>query len=119
MKLVVYTWFPYQSSDRCTEVSDITQLDSWVISAQGHFTKNADLFPEKISNSFKGCPMKVLIVDSQLPFASMYINVTNSNGTVVTSLAGSEMALLSLVLQQMNMTFIHVPTPEVLKKKGK
>ena len=45
MELVVYTWFPYQSSDRCTEVNDITILDSWVISAQGHFTKNTDLFP--------------------------------------------------------------------------
>ena len=45
MELMVYTWFPYQSSDRCTEVNDITILDSWVISAQGHFTKNTDLFP--------------------------------------------------------------------------
>ena len=37
-ELVVYTWFPYQSSDRCTEVNDISILDSWVISEQGHFT---------------------------------------------------------------------------------
>ena len=26
----VYTWFPYQSSDRCAGVNDITLLDSWV-----------------------------------------------------------------------------------------
>ena len=51
MKLGVYTWFPYQSLDRCTEVNDITLLDSWVISAQGHFTKKTDLFPRKISNN--------------------------------------------------------------------
>jgi len=60
MKLGVYTWFPYQSSDHCTEVNDITPLDSWIISAQGHFTKNIDLFPGKFSNSFNWCPMKVL-----------------------------------------------------------
>jgi hypothetical protein len=30
MKLDVYTWFPYQSSESCTEVNDITLLDSWV-----------------------------------------------------------------------------------------
>ena len=48
MKLGVYTWFPYQSSNRCTEVNDITLLDSWVISAQGHFTKNTDFFPRNI-----------------------------------------------------------------------
>jgi hypothetical protein len=39
MELGMYTWFPYQSSYRCTEVN-ITLLESWVISAQGHFTKN-------------------------------------------------------------------------------
>jgi hypothetical protein len=61
MKLAVYTWFPYQSSDRCTEVNDITLLESWVISAQGHFTKNTDLFPGKISKSFNGCPMKAFV----------------------------------------------------------
>jgi hypothetical protein len=44
IKLGVYTLFPYQSSDSCTDVRDITLLDSWVISAQGHFTRNTDLF---------------------------------------------------------------------------
>jgi hypothetical protein len=53
MKLGVYTWFPYQSSDRCTEVNNITLLDSWAISAQGHFTKNTDLFPRNVSKSPK------------------------------------------------------------------
>jgi hypothetical protein len=51
MKLVVYNWFPYQSSDRCDKVDDITILDSWIISAQGNFTKNTDLFPRKINNN--------------------------------------------------------------------
>jgi hypothetical protein len=30
MKLGVYTWFPYPGSHHCTEVNDITLLDSWV-----------------------------------------------------------------------------------------
>ena len=63
MKRVVYTWFPYQSSDRCTEVNDITLSDSWVISAQGHFTKNTDLFPGKFSNSLNTSPMKAVVRD--------------------------------------------------------
>jgi len=58
MKLGLYTWFPYQSSDRCTEVNDITLLDSWVISAQGHFTKNTDLLPIKIKNSVNKSPTR-------------------------------------------------------------
>jgi hypothetical protein len=68
MKLGVYTWFPYQSSNRCTEVNDITLLDSWVISAQGHFNKNTDLFPRKISNNLNGCPMKAVVRDCRTFF---------------------------------------------------
>jgi len=116
MKFEVYTWFPYQSSDRCTRVNYITLLDSWVISAQGHFTKNTDLFPRMISSSFNRCPRKAVVYDRQWYFATNYINITHSNGTVVTYIEGLEMVLLSIVLQQMNMTFIHVPIPENFKK---
>ena len=70
MKFRMYTWFPYQSSDRCTAVNDITILDSWVISAQGHFTKNTDLFPLKMSNSFYGCPIKALVRDGHIEFTT-------------------------------------------------
>jgi hypothetical protein len=61
MKLGVYTWFPNQSSDRCTYVKDTTLIDSSVMSAQGHFTKNTGLFPIKIRKSFNGCPMKAIL----------------------------------------------------------
>jgi len=63
MKRVVYTWFRYQSSDRCTEVNDITLLDSWVISAQGQFAKKTDLFLGKISNNLNTSPMKAVVRD--------------------------------------------------------
>jgi hypothetical protein len=112
MKLGVYTWFPYQSPDRCTVVNDITLLDSWVISAQGHFTKNTDLFPRKISNSFNGCPMKAVVRDSHSNFTTQYVQYMNSNGSVVKYIVGLEYDLLKAVLQQMNMTFVHVPTPK-------
>ena len=74
MKLGVHTWFPYQSSNRCTEVNDITLLDSWVISAQGHFTKNTDLFPRKISNNLNGCPMKAFVHNAKWHFTTNYVN---------------------------------------------
>jgi hypothetical protein len=112
MKLGVYTWFPYQSSDRCTEVNDITLLDSWIISAQGHFTKNTDLFPHKISNNFNGCPMKAIVSDGRNNFTTNYVNHTDSNGNVFMTIEGLEMDLLTIVLQQMNMTFLHVRTAE-------
>jgi len=112
MKLGVYTWFPYQSSDRCTDVNDITLLDSWVISAQGHFTKNTDLFPRKITNSLNGCPMKAVVRNSDWIYTTYYDNDTNSNASVVTLVSGFETDLLMMVLKEMNMTFVHIPTPE-------
>ena len=61
MKLGIYTWFPHQSSHGCTDVNDITLLDSWVISPQGHFTKNTNLFPGKISKIPNGCLLKAIV----------------------------------------------------------
>jgi len=111
MKLEVYSWFPYRSSDRCTDVNDITLLDSWVISVQGHFTKNTDLFPRKISNNLNACPMKAYVIDAQLYFYTKYFNHTYPNESVVTYIEGLEVDLLSVVLKQMNMTFVDVPRP--------
>ena len=109
MKMGVYTWFPYQNSDRCTQVNDITLLDSWVISAQGHFTKNTDLFPIKIRNSFNACPMKAVVRDGHGFLTTCYTNGKVSSGS---DIKGLEMDLLKIILQQMNMTFVHVPTSE-------
>jgi hypothetical protein len=65
VKLGVYTWFPYQSSYRCTEVKDITLLDSWVVSAQGYFTKN-------------NMATLLVCVTLEQPFLQWIINITHS-----------------------------------------
>jgi len=111
MKFGVYTWFPYQSSDSCTEVNDITLLDSWVISAEGHFSKNTNLFPGKISSDLNECPMKAVVRDCYWNLATKFTEQRYSNGSVVTYVQGLEIDLLRLVLKQMNMIFIFVPAP--------
>jgi hypothetical protein len=116
MKLGVYTWFPYQSSDSCTEVNDITLLDSWVISAQGHFTMNTDLFPQKVTRNLKGCPMKAVVSNDW--YFTTYYYVTHSNVSNVTEVHGMEMDLLMMVLKQMNMTFVHVLIAEDFEFKN-
>ena len=115
MKLGVYTWFPYQSSDRCTEVNDIILMDSWVISAQGYFTKNIDLFPRKIRNNLNGCPLNVVVRDCHWGITTNYVHYNDSNGNVRRYIEGLEYDLLRVVLQKMNMAFVHVPTPESFK----
>ena len=100
---VVYTWFPYQSSDRCTDVTDITLLDRWVISEKGHFTKNTDLFPRKISNSFNGCPMNILVRDGKWAFSTIFVPRKDSKGNIGYALQGVETNLLMVLPQHLNM----------------
>jgi hypothetical protein len=118
LQLGVYTWFPYKRSGFCTEVNDITLQDSWVISAQGHFTKDTDLFPRKIRSSLNGCPMNAVVIDSHWYFTTKYVHYNDSSGNVVSNIEGLEYDLLMFVLKQMNMTFNHVPTPEDFEDKG-
>ena len=112
MEMVVHNPFPYQSSDRCTEVNDITILDSLVISAQGHFTKNTDLFPRKVSNSLNRCPMKAVVRDGNLELNKMNDHYKYLNGNVVRNNKCLKYDLLLVVLQKMNVTYVRVPKPE-------
>jgi len=57
--------------------------------------------------------MKAVVRDGDWNLTTTYINHTDSNGNVVIEIAGMEMDLLRVVLQQMNMTFVHVPTAVV------
>jgi hypothetical protein len=92
-------------------VNDITLLDSWDISAQGHFTQNTDLFPGKISNSLNRCPMKAVVSNNDWWFTTKYVHYNEYNGNVEIFLEGLEGNLLNIVLKQMNMTFVYVPMP--------
>jgi hypothetical protein len=51
-------------------MNDITVRGSWVISAQGHFTKSTDLFPQKIKKSLNECPMKAVVRDVHWGFTT-------------------------------------------------
>jgi len=79
MKFGVYTWFPYQSSDLCSEVKDITLLDSWVISAEGHFTKNTDLFPVNLIKCFMFCLMQAYVIEDHWDLIRNYVHNNDSN----------------------------------------
>ena len=112
MKLGIYTCFPHQSSYGFTDVNDITLLESWVISPQGHFTKNTDLFPGKIGKIINGCLLKAFVYGAISYFTTNYIKHTYSNGSFMWYIERLEYELLRVVLQQMNMTFYNVLTPD-------
>jgi len=56
--------------------------------------------------------MKAVVRNCRSYFTTLYINHTYPNGSVVRYIKGLEVNLLRVVLQQMNMTCFHVPTPE-------
>ena len=112
MKLGMFTWLPFQSSDRCTEVNFITLLDSCAISEQGHLTKSTECIPRKISNNLNGCPMKAFVRYGKWTFTTNYIEHNDSNGIIVRSIEGLEYDLFKFVYEHMNMSFVHVCSPE-------
>jgi hypothetical protein len=75
-------------------MNDITLLDSWVITAQGRFTENTNLFPRKISNSLNGCPMKAYVRDDHWYLTTKYVYYNVSNGNVGMYISGLESELL-------------------------
>ena len=87
-------------------------MDSRVSSAQGHFTKNTDLFPRKVSNSLNRRPMKAVVRDGQLELTKMNNHYKYPSGNVVRNNKGLEYDLLLVVLQKLNKTYVRVPKPE-------
>lgn len=64
--LIVYTWFPYQSPEICTQVREVV-LNYWLFENNGRFLFNTSLFPQKIPQDFKGCSISVSTLEIE-PF---------------------------------------------------
>ena len=104
VQLEVYTSFSYHSSHRCYEVNDINLLDSWVNYAEGHFTKNKHLPPIKISNCSNGCSMKTVVRGRHWSLYALQNINKSPNGNVVRTAEVKIVDLLSVFLQQINVT---------------
>ena len=94
-------------------MNDITLLDSWVIDAEEHLTKNTDIFPRKIKKHFNGCPMKAFVRNTKRYFTTNYVQHNSSNGGLVEYIEGLEYDLLKVVVQQMGMELVPVRKPDV------
>jgi len=56
--------------------------------------------------------MKAVVSDVHWDFTAIYFNHTDLNGSCVKEVIVLEINLLRIVLQQMNVTFVHVPIPK-------
>jgi hypothetical protein len=102
--LVLYTWFPYRSSDLCTQVKEVA-LDTWLFENGGHFASNSPLFPPKIPYDMKGCNITVSTLEVH-PF----VFLSKEANSKVTCVDGVECRLFLLIMKKLNMTF-HLKLP--------
>ena len=101
-RLNLYTWFPFKVGS-CGEVHDVILLDECIFENNGRFLENANLYPAKVLNKLKGCPIKLGTVGID-PFVIMTQNYTQNNGSTEYKLTGLSVDILKLVCEKMNLT---------------
>lgn len=99
----VYTFFPF-SENHCDEIWPVL----WDYFADGHFTRNKEIFATKLDN-FHGCP--ITMGTYNLP--PYMILTRHPNGTVSPRTDGIEGVLFQVLSQTMNFR------PVVIEIKGK
>ena len=112
MKLRVYTLLPYQNSDRCNEVNDITVVVIWVISERVHFTKKTNSFPGNFIEGFNGCHMKAFVRDGHWGFYYEICLVQWLQWDWWEVNKWLAVWFIKVIHKHLNMTFVHVTTPE-------
>ncbi|KAJ4446585.1 hypothetical protein ANN_13282 [Periplaneta americana] len=99
-KIELFTWFPFQSPERCTHVHDIVLLDHWV---NGSFLNNTNLFPKKISRNLNRCPL----IASTIPWQNLVIPSKTHEGNNEMERRyndGLEVILYNTIVDSLNMT---------------
>jgi hypothetical protein len=99
----LYTWHPYETVDRCTEVLDIVELDFWSSEKHDGLLYNYPLFPSKISDNLQGCPIFILTAEHP-PFLLHPQSVLMKTSKKLLYVEAPVMKLLKTVSSKMNMT---------------
>ena len=104
-----YTWFPYQDPEKCLKVEKVELLDRWIMTGEGHFKYNADLFPRKIGHDLSKCP----IIATTFPI-DLVVGPYNESESELSETAynsGLEIYLIKLVTDSLNLNLKFRPPP--------
>ncbi|GFG29016.1 hypothetical protein Cfor_02573 [Coptotermes formosanus] len=108
--LDLYTWFPYETSS-CVEPTQIVRIGQCLPDTNGQLSTSKFLFPNKIPNNLRGCPIRVST--SELTPYVISTNVyEDADGNTVYSYRGLEMEYLLLVAEATNLTLAFLPPLE-------
>ena len=100
-KLDLFTWFPFQSPRNCTRVTDVVLMDQW---ENGHFAKNTDLFPQKITRNLNRCPLMASTMNWLNLVTPPFESTSEGNGPKVSYKEGLEVIVYRNILEAFNMT---------------
>jgi hypothetical protein len=113
MTIGVFTWFPYRNPKSCHHVQDVSLIDIWLTEDGGRFLHNASLFPHKIGNDLKGCPIRVTSLHYPPIIASIVRTPINGSGPdKITYEGGSGMTLFHAVAGAMNVSAVFIEPPQ-------
>ncbi|PSN32652.1 Ionotropic receptor 222 [Blattella germanica] len=97
----IYTWFPYQGIEQCTQVQKVFKINSCTSNG---LLSNLPLFPSKIPKTVKGCPITAAIVVTPLIAEAPRI-ILGKNGTSKPHFdKGWEIKIWKILVEKMNLT---------------
>ncbi|KAJ9592814.1 hypothetical protein L9F63_015505 [Diploptera punctata] len=103
----IYTWFPYNDSNNCEDVTNVILMDNWTVDQK--FRLGTTLFPNKVSDNLHGCPLKI----SSFNFEPMIIGMEDKEDGTVDFKGGLEIEMVKMFANSANMSIVfRVPTPE-------
>ncbi|KDR16369.1 hypothetical protein L798_09708 [Zootermopsis nevadensis] len=116
----INTWFPYQAPDRCSNVHEVTLLESWLMEGKGRLSKNTNLFPNKIKYDLNGCTITAATFPVDIAVGPYrYVDKNDSTATPsVTYESGTEVRLIKSVAEKLNLTLRFLPPPSKNEKWG-
>jgi hypothetical protein len=103
--LGLYTWIPYQSNIKCTEI-EVFLIDTWLVEGNGRFLHQELLFPVKIPKEFHGCPVNVTPVDTP----PLFVLIRNNTDQQVIY-TGMEVEIFQFFARAINVTAIYQYAP--------
>jgi hypothetical protein len=98
----VYSLFPYQEK-RCGKHCHPVLIDQCQAENEEQLLYNAPLFPNKIPDTFPGCPI-VAFANNLKPYMMLTNAYTDSYGRAMYEAAGVETEYLNLVAEALNLT---------------
>jgi hypothetical protein len=108
----IYSYFPYEGR-RCGDNLQPVLVDRCYIEHAGELSYNTHLFPNKVPNSFAGCPVTVLM-DTAEPYLVQVNKSADLYENEVLRFRGLHLEYLTHVTEVLNLSVEIVTTPDLI-----